>query len=230
MAEKPIIHFEPWHGEFGWEIMTWAPQCRLQAADAGCGAVVTSFAGMAPLYDDFAAFQAHDKTGRSLKYFKRYRGKGLHRRYGDAGRATVQCDILIHARGIRRKSTINYQSWPPLVERLKARPVSVGWVGSEWDTALCYGLDLRCRPLAELMDLIAAAKVVVGVSSGLMHLAAACGTDLVVWGDRRTYFGETLERRYKATWNPHHVGVEWIDADDWQPAPQQIHHAIERIL
>ena len=44
------------------------------------------------------------------------------------------------------------------------------------------------------MDIIAGAKVVVGVSSGIMHLAMACGTPVVVWGDSRTYFGEILEK------------------------------------
>ena len=80
------------------------------------------------------------------------------------------------------------------------------------------------------MDRMARAKLVVGVSSGIMHLAAACGTNIVVWGDRRTYFNETLEQRYKITWNPFNVKVGWLTADDWQPEPKEIIKKIREML
>jgi hypothetical protein len=60
-------------------------------------------------------------------------------------------------------------------------------------------------------------------------MAAACGANLVVWGDDRTYFGETLEKRYKMTWNPFEVRVGWITASDWQPDPVVIIKKIELI-
>jgi ADP-heptose:LPS heptosyltransferase len=89
-------------------------------------------------------------------------------------------------------------------------------------------MDLRGIGMESLCDIISAARLVIGVSSGVMHLAAACGADLVVWGDDRTYYNETLEKRYKETWNPHHVNVQWITG--WQPGPHIIINAIEKGL
>ncbi len=231
MAEKDLIAFEPWYGELGWEVMTWAPMCRLIARDYA-RSVVTSFADSEALYADFATgFVDHGHKRRGLNYPKHYRVKGLYHRYGCRAQAQYSCDVLIHARGIRRKANINYQHWPELIDLMIGHPWSFGWIGSRFDnTSPYWGLDFRGYPMKSLMDIIAASKLIIGVSSGIMHLAAACGTNLVVWGDRRTYFGETLEKRYKKTWNPFSVRVGWIDADDWQPQPQRILKEIERIL
>lgn len=225
------IEFPAWYGEFGWEVMTWAPFCRKEAQGHD-HIVVTSFAGTEPLYADFATeFRAHDQTGRSLTYPKRYRVDGEYVRYGRPDQAQVCFDVLIHGRGVTRKNSINYRAWPALVELLHRKPWSIGWIGGPQDHVepLC-GFDLRGRELQKLMDIVARSKIVIGVSSGLMHLAAACGTDLVVWGDKRTYFGETLEQRYKVTWNPHNVKVGWLMADDWQPRPETVIEQIERTM
>jgi hypothetical protein len=224
-----MIEFGPWYGELGWEVMTFAPACR-RIARSYDKAIVTSFPGMGPLYDDFAEFQSHGKTGRSLIYDKHYRVDGDHRRYGDADKAIYKCDILLHARGISRKRPINYRCWDELVKLLAAHPWSVGWIGSKEDYFFDYDLDLRDLTLQQLMNQMAAARVVVGVSSGVMHLAAGCGADLLVWGDKRTYFGETLEERYKKTWNPHKVRVGYIAAEDWQPSPIEILEEITGIM
>lgn len=225
------IEFPAWYGELGWEVMTWIPVLRRQARDYDA-VIATSFAGMGPLYADFVSeFREHNQTNRSLCYPKAYRIIGDHIRYGDPSKALAVFDVLIHARGITRKNAINYRRWAELGELFHRCPWSIGWIGSPADQALpACGFDLRGRPLDSLIDIIAGSRCVIGVSSGLMHLAAACGTDLVVWGDRRTYFGETLETRYKQTWNPHNVAVGWIDADDWQPEPGQIISQIERML
>jgi hypothetical protein len=159
-----------------------------------------------------------------------YRADGSYHKYGKYGPAEGWFDILIHARGIARKRAINYRRWNEVVE-LKKRTLAftAACIGSKEDLRAGDLYDMRGLSLAKLMDQIASAKVVVGVSSGIMHLAAYCGTDIVTWGDRRTYFGETLEQRYKITWNPFNVRVGWIDADDYQPEPQQILEKIKEI-
>ena len=223
--------FPSWQGEFGWEVMSWAPLCRRQAKDHD-RVIVTSFAGMGPLYEDFAEFRSHGETGRSLTYPKAYRPKGIYHRYGRSARAPYRFDVLLHARGIGRKGSINYRRWSEVLAIAKTEqlPVTFACIGSAADQRIDGLVDLRELGLQLLMDLIAGAKLVVGVSSGLMHLSAACGTDLVVWGDRRTYFSETLEQRYKITWNPLNVKVGWIDADNWHPEPSRIVEAIKEIL
>jgi len=213
-----MIRFDSWHGEFGWEIMSWAPLCRKQAQDHSCS-VATSFPGMAPLYADFAEFEAHDATSRSLTYPKTYRvgDQGLFHKYGTQKNAV---DVLIHVRQARRKANINYLHWGTIMDAL--RGFRVGVVGTAEDGLLKGAEDFRCLPLQELMDIMAGAAVTVGCSSGVMHLAAACGCNLVVWGDNRTYFSETLEKRYKETWNPFRVDVGYASADDWQPEPRRV--------
>lgn len=225
------IEFPVWQGEFGWEVMTWAPLCR-KMAQGHDEVIVTSFADMAPLYADFATeFRGNGQTARSLNYPKCYRVDGLHYRYGRPSLAQHGYDVLIHGRGISRKSAINYKFWPQLAGLIEENKWSYAWIGGPGDSYQAGGgIDLRNLELQKLMDVIAASRVVIGVSSGLMHLSAACGTDLVVWGDGRTYFGETLETRYKATWNPHNCRVGWIEADDWQPDPHRIIEEIEECL
>ena len=225
------IEFPPWHGEFGWEVASWVPSCRAKAK--GCDEVIaSSFEAMAPLYADFVTeFRAHDGKGRGLNYPKQYRPKPAeYFKYGNAGDSRYSCKILVHARGIRRKANINYRRFLDLT-MLLPQVYTVGWIGTAEDDYIpCTGLDLRGLELQALMDLIARAKIVVGVSSGIMHLAAACGTSIVTWGDRRTYFGETLEQRYKITWNPFNVRVGWLNADNWQPEPDAIIEKIKEIL
>jgi len=224
------IEFPAWYGEFGWEVMSWAPTCRKMALGHE-QIIVSSFEGMAPLYADFATeFRPHDKNDRGLDYPKAYRPDGIYHRYGRPDNATIVQDILFHARGISRKNSINYRQWPELIKQFTALPETVGFIGSKRDQYVPGCFDFRGIELQKLMDRIARAKLVVGVSSGIMHLAAACGTDLIVWGDSRTYFSETLERRYKETWNPFNVRVGWITAEDWQPEPEEIVKKIEQML
>jgi len=225
-----LIEFPPWYGELGWEIMSWAPLCR-RAAQGREVIKVTSFEGMQPLYADFVTeFHAHDVKDRSLKYPKAYRPNGLYYQYGQRNVEEVKFDVLIHARGIARKRSINYRYWPELTEMLKSLPLSVAFIGGPDDQCVTGWPDCRGIPLTRLMNYIADARLTVGLSSGVMHLAAACGCDLVVWGHSKTYYYETLEQRYKMTWNPFEARVGWIYADDWQPEPKKIIEKIERML
>lgn len=219
------IEFPVWKGEFGWEVMTWAPMCRLLAKGYD-EVIVSSFDGMQALYSDFATkFIPNNMQGRSLEYPKNYRCKGKYLKYGNAA---PNFDILVHARGIRRKSNINYRYWSELAMMLK--PYRFAFIGLGEDEYYPPWPDLRGKCLQHLMNYMRGAKVVVGVSSGIMHLASACGCQQVVWGDSRTYFGETLEKRYKETWNPFNTKVGWLTAEDWQPQPEKIFEKVKELL
>lgn len=228
MATTKQLVFPPWFGEFGWEVMTYAPWCRAQCLDADKRGLIRSFLGMTPLYDDFADFKAHTNGETRSDTFspKRYRVDRIHRKYGNPN---PKYEILIHARGIRRKAAYNYKQWADVVSSVYPKN-AIAAVGSEHDQHIEGVADERGIPLQDLMDLMAGARLVVGVSSGVMHLAAACGTPVVVWGYSKTHFGETLEKRYKETWNPHSVRVEWVTADDFQPTPNSVLMAIEKLL
>lgn len=219
------IKLPVWTGEFGWEIMSWVPYCR-KLSEGHDKVIVSSFAGMEDLYSDFATdFVPNGLEKRTLDYPKMYRVNGKYFKYGIAAPGF---DILLHARGISRKSSINYRYWDKLVEMLK--PFRVAFIGSVNDICILGWPDFRGKMLQHLMNYMRGCKVVVGVSSGTMHLASACGSNQVVWGDNRTYFGETLEKRYKETWNPFKTKVGWITAENWQPEPERIFEEIKKLI
>ena len=220
--------FEPFFGEFGWEIMSWAPICRKIAQEYD-ESIITTFPGMEPLYQDFAKVITHNAVGRGLTYQKTYRVKpvGSFFKYGIPNE---KYDLIIHARGASRKSNYNYKRWEEVVNALIPLGFRIAVVGSGQDMLLEGVSDERNIPLQELMNLLAGAKLLIGVSSGVMHLGASCGTNLVVWGDARTYFGETLEKRYKDTWNPFEVDVGYLYDDNFQPYPHRIVEKVERCL
>jgi hypothetical protein len=84
--------------------------------------------------------------------------------------------------------------------------------------------------LEKLTNYISGSKVVIGQSSGVMHLATLCTTPIVVWGDRATYFSETLDKRYKVTWNPFGSRVEFIFDDFWRPEAFKVVDSVNTIL
>lgn len=94
-------------------------------------------------------------------------------------------DILIHARATT-KAKQGYKNWPwqhfqQLVEALP-KTLKFASIGSADGAHHVSGtLDLRGISLAELAAHCAAAKLIVGPSSGPMHYAMHCGTSAVLW-------------------------------------------------
>jgi len=238
-----VAFYGPWIGEFGWELMAWQAWCRLNARNFD-KVYVCSFSDMAPLYEDFATFIPHGYKKRHLDWtdtsnvqieipadvttkvapFKKYKLPAQHFiTFGERTRS-VKPRYLIHARGIN-KGGKNYplDRWEHLAGCIGDNVASVGTL---LDHHIKDTEDLRGLPLNTLMDEMANANVVIGQSSGVMHLAALCGARLVVWGDPRTYFGESLDQRYHKTWNPFKVPVRFIPHPEWDPDPDLILEAI----
>lgn len=229
MADYKLI-FPDWLGEFGWEVMTWQCACRKKARESGLppsDILVRSFEGMGSLYQDFATFESHGKTGRILNFKpKVYRPDGVYIRFGNP--PITDFPVLFHARDHVGKIAKNtpHEVWELIASEYLNRSASIGSVN---DYHIPGTADLRGIPLERLMQHMAGAVVVVGQSSGPMHLAALCGASLIVWGDMRTYFGESLEKRYKETWNPFKVPVKYVYTGlDWQPDPEQVKPLIRR--
>lgn len=195
--------------------MTFQAKCRKLSEDYD-KFVVCSFPGMAPLYEDFARFISHDQPERGLAWpDKKYRIDGKFIKFGNKYSSELRC--LIHARGIKRSTEKNYKKWGQLVTELVYEFGQVGCIGTSKDMLIPGAWDCRGVPLQDLMDLMASSEIVIGGSSGTMHLSCLCGPKVVSWGDNRTYFNETLEKRYKETWNPLGADVEFITTKDWQP-------------
>jgi len=216
-AEKTVLMFHPWYGEFGWEIMTWAPRLRwIHAQVKPDKSIVTSFQGMSALYSDFAGFQPHLCQIRGLEYEKMFKleSEAVYFKYGKADK---KFDLLVHCRNLEHKKEINYQFWGEIFSMVKN--LRIGVIGSKTDNYFGIGEYLRGIDLQVLMNYMAGAKCTLGVSSGTIHLASACGCPHLVWGEG-IYFNETLEKRYKEIWNPFNTKCEFLP--EWQPEPSNI--------
>ena len=220
-----VIEFPSFYGELGWEICSWIPKCRAEAENYD-KVICSSFKDMKPLYD-FCEFKPHNVTRRSLDYPKYYRVKGKFKKYGDP---LPKYDVLIHARGIERKSSYNYKKWYEVVFGLEG--LRVGFIGTYEDQCISKCADERNISLDILCDYLAGAKMCIGVSSGIMHLASHCGCPIVVWGygTKKTYYNEPLRKRYEETWNPFNSKVHYIEEDSLQPKPEVIINAVRNFV
>lgn len=135
--------------------------------------------------------------------------------YGTASNASKAYSLVIHARDRQDGGPCggdNYpvEAWNELLKLL----ISYGLIAKLSDVA-AIGLrgsaiapsgvdDLRDSPLQTVMDLMAAAKVVLGPSSGPMHLASLCGTPHFTWATDRhqSVIGGNNRDRYLNYWNP----------------------------
>lgn len=241
--EKKVAFAGPWIGEFAWEILTWVPYLRKLSREYD-KMYISTFEGVEALYAGFRCeleFVPHSYPNRvddwlnyplgeyplyeklctdRIKPIKEYRIDGEYVRYGSP--VVKDVGVLFHARGIEKGANKNWPrvKWEKLLEHFP-KAVSIGAVGDLAVTEKAipdYGL-------AHLIDVIASAAVVIGGSSGVMHLAIMCGTPVVTWGDCNN-FGESLKERYMKTWNPFGTPVTWV-ADTWDPEVEQIMGAIK---
>ncbi len=143
-------------------------------------------------------------------------------------------DVLIHARNKKTGGRQDWteQEWSDFVGLLKTKSLSVGCIGLSSATFDIDGLfDYRDVPLEETASVMAAAKLVVGPSSGPMHLAALCGTPHLVWTDKRTYgMRKTSRQKYQEWWNPLNTKVDVIDEFGFRPPVPLVFNAIEELF
>lgn len=249
LAEQKIAFAGPWIGEFGWEIMTWVPYLRKLSSEYD-KMYISTFEGVEALYTGFHCeleFVPHHFTERTDDWLrelwpavdvergvkqivpveKEYRVEGAYVRYGSP--VVKDMGVLFHARGIEKGASKNWpiEKWQELAKQFPGART----IGSVNDLLPTSGdqivgpiHDWRDTQLKPLMDVIASAAVVIGQSSGVMHLALMCGTPIVTWG-KCNNFGDTLKNRYMKTWNPFGTPVTWV-GDTWDPEPEQIMEAI----
>ena len=155
-------------------------------------------------------------------------------RFGNAQRATERqdkFDVVLHARGeMPRRAEASWPlgCWNDVARSLIKDGLRVAAIGtSAWLPAGVH--DRRDIPLSNLMDLLAAATVVIGPSSGPMHLASLCGAPHIVWTDNR-YYGAiraTNRVRYERVWNPLGTAVRVLDSEGWRPRVVTVLSAIQ---
>ena len=132
-------------------------------------------------------------------------------------------DIVVHARNrkLRYKDNWPSQKWSDLLEMLLDK-YKVACIGTKEQSLSIPGAeDYRNCNLEETVQVISSSKLVIGPSSGPMHLASLCGTPHLVWGSR-----QMSQTRYEDTWNPLKTKVEFIDKFGWHPPVKFIYEKI----
>ncbi len=146
-----------------------------------------------------------------------------------------ETDILFHPRGRGMGAYRNWDKakWQDLVARLSAAGYRLGCLGVRGATVDVSGdfADLRDKPLSETLDVIASARLVLGPSSGPLHLASLCRTPHLVWTDRRRYArGHSSRDKYERLWNPFATEAIVLDDDGFDPPVAAIAAEVDRFF
>ena len=143
-------------------------------------------------------------------------------------------EVVYHARDIekgpkgRKKNRTRERNWPrgnwaKVQETLGLAAASIGLR----DEAMHIPgtRDLRGIPMAHLMDVLHSSRMVVGPSSGPIHLGALCGTRIVAWTGMEQ---PKNMKRLLDWWNPFRVPTRVLEG--WRPTVEQVMAAVERMF
>lgn len=256
------LHAGPWVGEFGWELFGWQGVVRTYSKWFDLVSVYGPESSRY-LYSDFAdeyhAVELIDGDANMWMRTESVDFKLPSHNPGDAwllpqqltlipnapGQTFIKYgkkidgfgyDILIHARSLTKYGSDvgNYpeELWPKIIEAFPDKKIAcIGTTSGAYlvpDTK-----DMRSLPLEALCTLMASSTVVIGPSSGPMHLAMLCDVPVVVWSG---YARSGL--RYKRLWNPFNVQAEiimpfgdpWSKKEPWHPKPETIIESVKRVL
>lgn len=146
-----------------------------------------------------------------------------HTIYGDDLKPTRDA-VVIHARECKDKQperNWSLRKWRELItENPDKHFVAIGKTGS----AQCPGgaEDSRDLPLADVMNIMANASIVIGPSSGPLHLANACGTSVQWWSGNKKDIS-----RYATDWNPNKLANVRVDGT-WNPPLAKVNQCLNQ--
>ena len=158
--------------------------------------------------------------------------KKEYRLYGN-DMPNVGYDLVIHCRREVKWGRSN-RNWPlsnyqKLVAILNTDCASIG---SKAGAFYVSGTkDLRGVPMDVLCNVIYNSKLVIGCSSGPIHLASHCRTPHVVWTDSKYQkaIRGTNRERYEKIWNPFRTKCKVIDHEGWNPKVKTVIRAVKEM-
>lgn len=256
---KTLI-FGVFGGELGWNVCAWIAAMR-KAAERFERVVAVCQESCKYLHEDFATdFEFYEPIGRpdmwyvnrhpdklcevpkrilekypGATYYTPSRKKCLdwprkYFRYGNMSESKY--DIVVHARAETKYGQEN-RNWPNfrfkrLLEKYDGERIcSVGTKAEHVPNSV----DLRNIPLNQLCDILHNAKVCIGPSSGVMHLAHLCGCPIIVWTDSKEQkaIDATNKQRYTRLWRAWDTPVVVIDTG-WQPEVKEVAAELKRFV
>ena len=150
-------------------------------------------------------------------------------------KAELETDILFHPRGRAFGALRNWDAskWESLLSSPALQHLRIGCIGLKNATLDIEGdyADFRDAPLDRTMDLIASTRLVVGPSSGPMHLASLCKTPHLVWSNRQRWArGLTSREKYERAWNPFGTPAVVMDDEGFNPSVKRVATEISKYL
>ena len=186
--------------------------------------------------DLFPPVDTHPVESHPGNTFREPIGKKVaYVKYGTP-RAELQGSIVLHARW--RQDWGQGRNWPPekwadLIGKFKLADPSqrIVCIGSREGAMLVNGCeDKRGVPVAELCDILRSATLVVGPSSGPMHLASLCDAPHVTWVGYSGTKRNVLVERYTKEWRPHGTPVACIEHEEWRPDANTVYACCKHML
>lgn len=233
----------PFWGEFGWEVAQWAPyvnavfrpgdtvrcqpgHAQLYAVDGPIEQTYPRPIGMVPdmiqpwcLSPDRQPPLLTSRHGVPCIQGSK---KPVPLRY-DCGHDREW--VVLHCRDIPKcpERNLPHKSWNLVVRSLNGLGIEPVIVGGPNDY-LPWGVikhDFRHGILCDTIHAMRRARLVVGASSGPMHLAQAAEAPVAVWSGNPS----KDKPRYEYVWN-HHTSPTTFVAPSWRPKPSRIIKAI----
>jgi hypothetical protein len=132
-------------------------------------------------------------------------------------------DVLFHCRNKSTGSDRNwsYEQWCELIELLDD-DLLVGCIGNKEAFHIPKTDDLRGVDLDTLLSVMGKSELIVGPSSGPMHLASLNGMKHLVWST------EYNRVRYEKDWNPLNTPIIFYSGGGWNPEPNKIAELIHK--
>jgi len=173
-----------------------------------------------------------DKRARLLKDYFHQDFRNIEKNQG-----RIKKRVLIHARKIPaftnsiEKSLRNWpgDKWQQLLEMMADYEVIA--IGHEKQSIAPTGAkDMRGVSSDITEDLMKSSSLIVGPSSGAIHLASLYGLPHVTWTSSKQdmKFGGG-KFRYERSWNPHGTACIVIENDNWDPSAYDVLSAIQRL-
>jgi len=126
-------------------------------------------------------------------------------------------DVIFHCRNKKTGADRNWgkDQWEKLLSELPD-DYKVACIGNNEAFYIDGTVDKRNIDLDELVSIMNNSKIIVGPSSGPMHLASLSGLKHLVWSE------EFNRARYETVWNPFQTEVVFYSGGGWKPDPIKI--------
>jgi ADP-heptose:LPS heptosyltransferase len=243
----------PWVGEWGWELMCWQAYARSLSrhytytsvfCPPGSEYFYQDFANAITLFDPGPGIR--DACWHSKFQFIKHGYPNLEQlniaepfgvvtpefiKFGH--KYKTQPYIVIHARARKYLEDRNWplEEWNKLTNKLHSAGVYMIAIGTEaYVPEHAIHANDTCpadkNSLEHTCDVIYNANLVIGQSSGPIHLAAICGTQLFTWYEWRGSHASRLVE----FWNPFRVKVSITTKYGWHPPPEEIYTTTMELL